>query len=68
MIKPYESEVFYDNMGMRLWERRHQKLDEYIANERVLDIGCNDGKFLQRLSHSLDFTILAGLDIDPEAL
>ncbi|CAD8114837.1 unnamed protein product [Paramecium primaurelia] len=67
-IKAYENDIFYDNMGMRLWERRHQQLDKYIEKERTLDIGCNDGKFIQRLAHSLDFNFIAGLDIDLEVL
>ncbi|CAD8128152.1 unnamed protein product [Paramecium sonneborni] len=67
-IKAYENDIFYDNMGMRLWERRHQHLDKYIENERTLDIGCNDAKFIQRLAHSLDFNLIVGLDIDLEVL
>ncbi|CAD8127443.1 unnamed protein product [Paramecium sonneborni] len=67
-IKAYENDIFYDNMGMRLWERRHQQLDKYIERDKILDIGCNDGKFIQRLAHSLDFNLIAGLDIDLEVL
>jgi ribosomal protein L11 methylase PrmA len=33
-----------------------------------LDIGCNEGKFLQRLSRDEEMTLLVGMDIDECAL
>ena len=30
---------------------------------KVLDIGCNDGKFLSRLSNSTTFELLVGMDV-----
>ncbi|KAM3136357.1 hypothetical protein pb186bvf_011492 [Paramecium bursaria] len=63
-IIPYDGEIFYDNLGMRLWERRHQILDQYIDSTKLLEIGCNEGKFIVRQSHSTDMDLIVGLDID----
>lgn len=67
-IIPYDGDIFYDNLGMRLWERRHQILDQYIDAKRLLEIGCNEGKFLVRQSHSTDMDLIVGLDIDDAPL
>ena len=53
---------------MRLWERRHQILDQYIDAKRLLEIGCNEGKFLVRQSHSTDMDLIVGLDLDDAPL
>lgn len=70
-IQPYEDDYFYDALGMRVWQQRHLFVDEVLtkhAYTRILDLGCNDAKFLQRMSRSCDMHLLAGCDIDPEAL
>lgn len=82
-IRAYEDDFFYDALGyshwlsyhfsMRVSERRHQVVDEIIENHtpkptRILDIGCNKGKFLARIARSYDYILLAGLDADDEAL
>jgi hypothetical protein len=35
---------------------------------RVLDIGCNEAKFIQRLTRSSRFSLLVGLDLDSDLL
>ncbi|KAL4464290.1 hypothetical protein ABPG72_016139 [Tetrahymena utriculariae] len=67
MIEAYETDVFMDPIGMKVWEKRHQ----YVATKlqalnckRVLDMGTNTCKLIQRLSRSLEFTQIDGLDID----
>ncbi|EAR91161.3 small RNA 2'-O-methyltransferase (macronuclear) [Tetrahymena thermophila SB210] len=71
MIEAYETDVFMDPIGMKVWEKRHQ----YVATKlsalnckRVLDMGTNTCKLIQRLSRSLQFTQIDGLDIDGQLL
>jgi len=44
------------------------KILEKHKATRVLDLGCSEGTFLQRLSRCPKMEILVGLDIDEEAL
>ena len=40
---------------MRVWEKRHEYVNEILLLNncyKVLDIGCNEGKFIKRLSRS----------------
>ncbi|KRX00233.1 hypothetical protein PPERSA_10732 [Pseudocohnilembus persalinus] len=55
----YENDVFYDSIGMRLWEKRYLWL---------IDIGCAEGKLIQRLTRSEEYTQLVAMDIDDEVL
>jgi len=70
-IQPHEDEVFYDAFGMRIWEKRHSKTTDLLEQyniKRVCDMGCNDGKFIRRLTRDERYDLITGVDIDPEAL
>lgn len=30
-INPYETEIFYDKYGLRIWEKRHSKVLKIIS-------------------------------------
>ena len=32
-IEPYETEIFYDKFGLRLWEKRHSHILSLLSNE-----------------------------------
>ena len=34
-IIPYETEIFYDSFGMRLWEKRHAKVADILENNNI---------------------------------
>ena len=34
-LEPYENEVFYDSLGMRLWERRHAFVTEILEKFNI---------------------------------
>lgn len=70
-IEPHEDDVFYDGLGMKLWEKRHFHVTQILEShkiKRVCDIGCNDGKFIRRLTRDDQYDLIAGLDVDPIAL
>lgn len=69
--KPFENEFFQDDWGIRIWERRHAKICQTLDKwkvKSVCDIGCNDGKLLQKLKRSLTLEHIIGLDIDENIL
>ena len=35
-IEPYETEIFYDKFGLRLWEKRHSHILSLLSNESGL--------------------------------
>jgi hypothetical protein len=35
-IEPYETEIFYDKFGLRLWEKRHSHILSLLPNESGL--------------------------------
>ena len=34
-IEPHEDDVFYDSLGMRLWEKRHLKACTILESENI---------------------------------
>lgn len=34
-IEPHEDDVFYDSLGMRLWEKRHLKVCTILESESI---------------------------------
>ena len=34
-IEPYEDDVFYDSLGMRLWEKRHAIVSDILEKHSI---------------------------------
>ena len=61
-MEDFENDFFYSPYGLRIWQLRHDKVAEIlnhhkvdkvsfnsIFDKKVMDLGCNDGKFIKFL-------------------
>lgn len=68
---PLETPFFKDPFGIKIWEKRHAKICKYLDSEEVksvCDIGCCEGKLIQKLKRCRTIEYVAGLDIDENTL
>lgn len=69
MIDTYTSKLYKGFMPVH--DQRHHKIIEFIANNDltgVIDIGCNTGDLIRKISRSSTMRSIIGLDLDEEAL
>ncbi len=61
---------YYKNNSQRQFEKAMKALEGYHfnGNERVLDVGCGDGKITAEIAQRLPFGNILGVDISPNMI